>query len=278
MNLLVTFGCSWTFGTRCWYDETNKESEDNMIKQKQQAVINKDKSKLIEFRKIKKANEKKYLDKLTFRALLAQRHDYNQINFASKASSNHTQMRRAQEFFNTDEWKKYNKVIVLWGITSTARGEVWVKEIPKSKFTIEERKNTVGEFKSFLYTKNSEIAKIMRESHYDNESEVRRLATNMNHWNTYFKLLGVENYWFDTFNHHNYDVTSMIFKNDKPRDLMSKLCMYEGEDNYHHSSYRIDCKIPKLLIERGILNPHSLHPTVKGHVMIADMLDKQISW
>ena len=31
---------------------------------------------------------------------------------------------RAQEFFNTDEWKKYDKVVVLWGITSTARGEL----------------------------------------------------------------------------------------------------------------------------------------------------------
>lgn len=278
MNLLVTFGCSWTFGTRCWYDESNKEEEDNYDKLKLQAVINNDVDKLIEFKKIKRAKEKKYVDKLTFRALLAQRHGYDQINFASKGSSNQTQMRRAQEFFNTDEWKKYDKVVVLWAITSTARGELWVKDTPKSKLTVEERKNTIGEFRSFLYTKHDEFVKIIRESHYDHESEVRRLATNMNHWNTYFKLLGIKNYWFDTFNHHNYDVASMIFRNDKPRDLMSKLCMYKGEDNYHHSSYGIDCKRPELLVKKGILNNHSLHPTMKGHVMIADMLDKEISW
>ena len=261
MNLLVTLGCSWTFGAGSWYDKPIP---------------------LEEYKTVNKKLDKEYENKTTFRALLAQKHGYHNINFASMGSSNQTQMRRAQEYFNTDDHKKYDNVIVLWGITSTARGEAWIKGEPTNKYSTKERSNMKGEFKSFMYTYKIRLAEEIRNFHYDHEAEVGRLETHMNHWNSYFKLLGVKNYWFDTFNHHDYDVPSMIFRHDKRRDLMSKLCKSMGKsydkDGYHFSVFTPDCDRPNYLKKKGIVNPHSLHPTMKGNIMIADMLDKEISW
>ena len=74
----------------------------------------------------------------------------------------------------------------------------------------------------------------------------------------------------------------MIFRHDKRRDLMSKLCKSMGKsydnDGYHFSVFTLDCDRPNYLKKKGIVNPHSLHPTMKGNIMIADMLDKEISW
>tara|TARA_B100001029_G_scaffold146861_1_gene127555 strand:+ start:275 stop:1060 length:786 start_codon:yes stop_codon:yes gene_type:complete len=261
MNLLVTFGCSWTYGTGCFYHRPLT---------------------LDEYRKQKKESPDEIANIFSFRALLARRHGYHNINFASQGSSNQTQLRRAQEFFNTDEYKRYDKVIVLWGITSTARGEAWMKGKPYEKYTDEEKRKMKGKFRSFMYSQKFELSKVMRNSYYDHSAEVERLETHMNHWNTFFNLLGIQNYWFDTFNHHEYDVPSMIFREDKQRDLMSKLCTFTGEtynnDGYHFSLYTNDCNRSNYLKKNSILNPHSLHPTVGGHKMIADMLDKEISW
>ena len=270
MNLLVTFGCSWTFGAGSWYDKPIPLEEYKTVNKKLKCDLH---------------HYKEYQHKTTFRALLAQRHGYHNINFASIASSNQTQMRRAQEYFNTDDYKKYDKVIVLWGISSTARGEAWIKGEPNQhhKLSYKTLRDMKGEFKSFMYTrKKFRLAEEIRNFHYNHEAEVGRLETHMNHWNSYFKLLGVKNYWFDTFNHHDYDVPSMIFRHDKRRDLMSKLCESMGKsydkDGYHFSVFKLDCDRPVYLEKKGILNPHSLHPTMKGNIMIADILDKEISW
>ena len=59
-------------------------------------------------------------------------------------------------------------------------------------------------------------------------------------------------------------------------DEIKKLAMIEN--SYHFSSYLDDCDRSNYLKKNSILNPHSLHPTMKGHKMIADMLDKEISW
>ena len=264
MNLLVTFGCSWTYGVGSWYDKPISSEE---------------------YKTVAKKLDKEYENKTSFRALLAKKHGYHNINFALMASSNQTQMRRAQEYFNTDDYKKYDKVIVLWGITSTARGEAWIKGEPNIRYSDKERRNMKGEFKSFMYTykkRNLGLAGEIRNFHYDHEAEVGRLETHMNHWNTYFKLLGIKNYWFDTFNHHDYDVPRMIFRHDKRRDLMSKLCKSMGKsydkDGYHFSVFTLDCDRPNFLVKKGIVNPYSFHPTMKGNIMIADMLDREISW
>ena len=261
MKALITFGCSWTYGTGCFYHRPLS---------------------LDEYKKQKKESQDELANKFSFRSILSQKHDYHNINFASQGSSNQTQLRRAQEFFNTDEYKRYDKVIVLWGITSTARGEAWIKGKPYEKYSEEERAKMKGVFRSFMYTHKFTLAKEIRELYYDHTAEVGRLKTHMLHWNKFFSLLGIQNYWFDTFNHHEYDIPSMIFRKDKHRDLMSKLCILNGklyeDDDYHFSQYKNDCYRSNYLKKNSLLNPYSLHPTMKGHKMIADMLDNEISW
>tara|TARA_B100000674_G_scaffold354866_1_gene297822 strand:+ start:10038 stop:10826 length:789 start_codon:yes stop_codon:yes gene_type:complete len=261
MKALITFGCSWTYGTGCFYHVPLTREE---------------------YRKQKKKSQEtdEIANKFSFRGLLAQKHGYHNINFASQGNSNQTQLRKAQEFFNTDEYKRYDKVIVLWGITSTARGEAWIKGRPWNNKNSEEERE--GQFKSFMYSHNFGLAKQIIKFHYDHSAEVGRLKTHIHHRNKFLSLLGIQNYWFDTFNHHKYDIPFMIFRKDKHRDLMSKLCMLTGEsyenDNYHFSQYKNDCNRSNYLIKNSIINPYSLHPTMKGHKMIADMLDKEISW
>ena len=261
MKALITFGCSWTYGTGCFYHKPLS---------------------LEEYKKQKKESQDELANKFSFRSILSQKHDYHNINFASQGSSNQTQLRRAQEFFNTDEYKRYDKVIVLWGITSTARGEAWIKGKPYEKYSEEERAKMKGVFRSFMYTHKFTLAKEIRELYYDHTAEVGRLKTHMLHWNKFFSLLGIQNYWFDTFNHHEYDIPCMIFRKDKHRDLMSKLCILNGksyeDDDYHFSQYKNDCYRSNYLKKNSLLNPYSLHPTMKGHEMIADMLDNEISW
>lgn len=68
-----------------------------------------------------------------------------------------------------------------------------------------------------------------------------------------------------------------LFKeNHFPRDLMSQLAIQHGmpnvDDRYHLSDWEIDSDRVTFLIEQGILNPYSHHPTKQGHRCIADML------
>ena len=117
MNALITFGCSWTKGKFSWYDPnilryTEMSTEEMVI------------------------NDRIEVDEYCFRTILSRRHDYVNINFASGASSNQKQFRLAEEYFNTDDYKKYNNVIVLWGITSTARMEWWSNKQKNIKLII----------------------------------------------------------------------------------------------------------------------------------------------
>ena len=106
-KLLITFGCSWTFGMSINYlpgmskDELQKTNE----------------------------NVTDTANKLSFRGLLSAKYNFTNKNFASGASSNQRQFRLAKNFFQSSDFARckleYDKIIVLWGITSTARYEMF---------------------------------------------------------------------------------------------------------------------------------------------------------
>jgi len=250
MKALITFGCSWTKGKASFYP-TEGMSEDQFNK-----VVQSEK------------NVDKLTNKYAFRTILSERHGYHNINFAKGGASNSAEIRCAEEYFNTDDYKKYDDVIVLWGITATSRGEFWDNKNKRYYCTQYAIKRDVPK-----------IGDIMREKHYDHDVEVKRLSTQIQHWDNYFKLAGIKNYWFDTFNHHEYDYKSpnMIFVDDNPRDLLSKLSMH-NQDGYHNSMWTIDSGRIKVLVENNLVNPYSLHPNIDCHIKIADILDKQILW
>ena len=244
MNL-VTLGCSWTWGIGCGYSKGET---------------------LGEYKKHYRDSEvaKKY----SFRAILSERHGYINHNLSRGGSSNQKQLRMATEYF-TERPKE--KTVVLWGITSTARNEIYL--------TKEKRRKNVS------YNTNYEVFNAVEyaENFYSHEYEVNLLAHQMLHWNLFFESLGIENYWFDTFNTHKYpfEIPRLL-----PVDLLTRMTV--EDHTYHESTWQptdeafVNTHIKtekriKLGEMKGLLNPYSKHPTKKGHVMIADILERMMT-
>ena len=304
-TLLVTFGCSWTFGVGVGYVQGMSHDE-----------------------YIKIAWDHKRCGEFSFRGLLSKKYNLTNKNFAEGASSNQRQFRYAREFFCSQQIKQlkndFDKIIVLWGITSTARNEMWSLE--------------KGELVNLFYGRpDLKLVKNLIKFSYNHDHEVRLLKTEMDHWNAFFKSLDIDNLWFDTFNHHNYNllgiefkqtyetvkgpdwpswedffqkqfdtldidqkiqdeitdidrrwpwskiicpVENLMFSRENPRDLLSKLAIQNGcqnlDDYYHESNWKIDSNRIEYLINKSLLTPYSKHPTDQGHAQIADIMSLYI--
>lgn len=185
---LITFGCSWTFGIGVGYQEPMTKSGLREI-----------------------SHDEDICKKKSFRGLLSQRYQFDNLNFSQGGSSNQKQFRRAKHFFSSKQFEHLkdtqDEIIVLWGITSTARTEV---------FSILD--NKVLDF--FLKEEDGLIQRFVSKYIHDHEHEVFSLAEEMLHWNQFFKSQNIKNYWFDTFNHHDYfvnDPSLINFKKDYNR-------------------------------------------------------------
>jgi len=247
---LLTFGCSWTAGIGSCYTEGMSEEE---LRQS--------------------AWDNSINDRLSFRGLLSQKYNLVNKNWSEGGSSNQRQFRLAKLFFSSDEFKllqkEFDQILVLWGITSTARNEM---------FSIEDNGLT-----NFFYKDSMPLAKMLMMYSYNHQHEVDQLAIEMHHWDIFFKNLNISNLWFDTFNHHDYALPcsqNLMFKDENPRDLMSKLAIGNGftdvDNKYHRAVWKVDSNRVENLIKCEIINPLSKHPTQKGHAQIADMLAKYI--
>ena len=65
-------------------------------------------------------------EKLTFRQLLSDKLNAENINLSESGSSNQRQIRKAKEFFLNQKNKWFNnEIIVIWGLTSVYRNEIW---------------------------------------------------------------------------------------------------------------------------------------------------------
>jgi hypothetical protein len=174
-TLLITFGCSWTFGVGAGYQLGQTEAELRAH-----------------------CYDRRLADTLSWRGQLCQRLGWSNLNFSSGGSSNQRQFRLAQETFNRRDTKdfldQFDRVVVLWGITSTARNELY-SLAHQSPY-------------NFFYGRGEPLAEAFTEClvkhSYDHDYEVFSLVRHMLHWNNYFELLGIENYWFDSFNTHHY--------------------------------------------------------------------------
>lgn len=258
MTRLVSFGDSWTFGVGLSW-EPGMTQEEYQTTKKDIDITN----------------------KYSFRGLLAKEFGLENINFAVGGSSNQRQLRYAHEF----EFKSGD--IVLWGITSTARNEIWNdrRKIYQSYFLQHARtcqEDTALDNKSDK-TVSGDLCKHIKvtvKSFYSPDEEVRRLYHRIKHWNDYFKLKGIKVLWYDTLNHHNYESNpeNMLYTDEKYRDLLSRLCKVNGftrlDDKYHFSWSRgfRDCGRIEWLSENSLANPFSGHPTKKGHRQLADMV------
>lgn len=307
--LLITFGCSWTYGVGVAYCDGMDE---HTLRQH--------------------AWNQETCNSFSWRGLISHKLHAKNINFSWGGSSNQRQFRLAKNFFsdpNTQNLIRNNDVLVVWGITSVVRNELF------------DSKNQ--RLRNFFLTDNSPLSRCFMEHSYNTQHEIFNLAQEISHWNVFFKNSGIKNYWFDTFNHHEYDqahpgldfyksaykkngfdqymswqdfgkhhvqesatvrscldathrwyapdwkITSLlarpnpdnlILANHQPRDLMSQMALSCGakdlDDRYHISDWTIDTNRIELLVEFGLINPISHHPTQAGHRWIADFLLNQI--
>ena len=249
-NLLITIGCSWTYGIGSGYKNGMTRKEYKSVMHDPDTCYNN-----------------------SFRGMLCNKYNMHNKNFSVGGSSNQTQFRLAKNYFTSDQYQQdldqYNKIIVLWGITSTARNEAYFNDSKQRK--------------SYFYTNNYTIAKVTATEHYSHDDEVQQLALEIKFWNMFFKREELDHLWFDTFNHHDYaaSVTDhFLFGDQSPRDLLSQLAINNGwqskNDSYHRSEWAVDSERSQLLSEIKVINPYSLHPTQSGQEQISKMFESYI--
>ena len=278
---LVTFGGSWTKGCGVGYEKGMSQEEYKDI-----------------------FNKTEICDKYAYRTVLSERWGCKNINFSSQGSSNMRQFRHALEFFKS---KPERRTVVLWATTSIFMHEVWMNKRKYGKgkgyvnliynhaYNLLKCKNEVRELSPFKSDTLWNIFKSKPENqvknalelgrvdvddhiihHHDIENELKVLSNQMNHWNLFFDLLGIENYWIDTLITHEYESVNsrMLFKDKPRRDLLSML-VQDNEVKLTPSGdqYERSCKASRL----GLVSPYSGHPTKESHIKIADMIDEEIN-
>ena len=170
------------------------------------------------------------------------------------------------EYYYTLQQPIEQKTYVLWFITSTFRKEFF-NELTKSYDNMMLSNNNCNSFQK-LFTVN----------YYNHEHELEKTAQQMVLWNNYFNSKGITNIWIDTFNHHEYpiDIANRLTFDSGWSDIMTNLCISTGcvprPKETHLSNQQIDDSRSKHLVDIGLLNPKTLHPTQQGHARIADML------
>ena len=233
---LITFGCSWTYGVGVAYTESQKLSK---------------------FRKY--AWYPKICDRYSFRGQLSKKFNLENINFSYGGSSNQDQFFKAIEYFPKCE---LSNILVLWGITSLYRYPFY--DVRK------------GETRSFFLTDKEPISKIILKNHFDESYELDRLEKHILFFNDYFQKKNIKNYWFNTFNTHKFDskINNMLFNGN---DLLSVITNdFTDNDQYHMSHWHdLDKKIKKA-VKLKYVNPFSQHPTIIGHKIIAETIQKEL--
>lgn len=252
MKYLITFGCSWAWGAGVGYRAGMAPND---------------------FKNI--VWDQEHADKDSFRGQLALEFGYENINFSIWKSSNKKQFRLARNFFNSDKFQDIKRdaedIIILWGLTATGRGELFsVKHSDFVSFALNNKHESDETGKT--------MSDFFLRYNYDHDHEVSELTEEIKHWNNYFNMLGIKNYWYDSFNHHNYDIdtNNFVIDHDTSRDLMSQLVLSEGfsdfDSSYHTSMFVNDTNRIDFLIGKGLINPYSFHPTKRGHEKIASMM------
>jgi hypothetical protein len=200
--LLITFGCSWTYGVGVGY-------HDNMSLEQYQKI----------------AWDESICNDLSFRGELSKKYNLFNLNFSRGGSSNQKQFRLARLFFSSPQWIKlknqYTKIIVLWGITSIYRYELY------NNFN-----NQVQDVFLTQTDPNNPISQPLLKYSFSHEWEVSVVATEMRFWNQYFLSQDINNIWFDTFNHHNYNILTHDLFDSMKSNFSLKSLYNQTKSNY----------------------------------------------
>lgn len=177
-KLLITFGCSWTAGIGSGYQKGMTEQQYKDI-----------------------AWDNNINDQQSFRGIICRELDYHSLNFSRGGASNQEQLRLARNYFASELYdnhrQQYNEILVLWGITSTARIEI---------FSVQHQSR-----RSVLLSENLPLCKAIVADHYDHHHEISQLADEIRFWDQFFSKEKIRIGWFDSFNHHEYDRANGLY-------------------------------------------------------------------
>ena len=256
MTRLLTLGCSWVKAIGASYDNTKKYTRD-------------------EYRKFSFDNEQR---KYSFTTLLCKKYKLDHVDISAGGAANNSQARKLKRYLLAND---LNDTIVMWGITSIYRDEMYFTDTKKHH--------------SFQPNQKVDLRKTGRSNwcgpkehfnlHFDEEMAISLLTSDICHWQKHFELAGCEQMWFDTLNtityaeYRGHSLHKPFCEMPYPcnKDLLSQLAYKNGwdpvDDKYHSSDWRADCDRIKLLEQKGVVNPYSFHPTRQGHEQIAEILD-----
>jgi len=253
---LITFGCSWTFGLGASYESGMSEEEYNKISFDEKLCYNNSWRKLVS-------------DKLNF----------ENINFSLPCCSNEAQFMLAEKFFSSKFFKKIKNekpIIVLWGITALSRSMFW--SVKSQSYT------TI--FPTLSQSKfNNKTDELYRKSYYatafDEQMRKIELEEKIIFWDTVFEQFKIKNFWFDSFcsNDYSAQLKNLIYSSDRNRDLLYLLCLKNAKrlrkkmkgDVNHMSFGNVDNKKIKFLLNQGLVNPYTLHPVKIANQQIANI-------
>ena len=192
-KLLITFGCSWTYGVGVGYSPGMTVAKNNF-------------------------HDKDLADNLSFRGIVAKKLGYTNKNFSLGGSSNQQQFRLAKEYFSSNAFDRdrlyYNEIVVLWGITSIYRNELY--------------SNLIDQTINFMYSDVGSLHNKGLEQYlkyfFNDDNEIRNIALDILFWDKFFSKNGVTNYWFDTFNHNDYPIPilELTYFEKSYNDLLKK--------------------------------------------------------
>jgi hypothetical protein len=243
MGRLITLGDSWMKGVGTEYQEGMTQDHYHQIK----------------------FQESKYC----FRNLVSHNLNLTNIDLSRGGSSNQKQFRLALEtFFGRDKIKPSKDDIVMWGITSVFRTELWNNKNQRYEDIY---------LPPTHHNENSAVSKILTVNHHDENKELEVLGNQLHLWNAYFKSIGIKNFWFNMFNDNKWSqqVDNLLFEGSS---LLSCLIDdHSPNDKYHMSDWNdVDRKI-KRAKEMNLVNPFTGHPNRSGHKKIAELIQDQLT-
>ena len=240
--LFLTFGCSWTLGVGADY-KTGMTSDDYVnIAWKTELCYEKG-----------------------FRGILSQKYNLYNKNFSAGKSSNQFQFYKAKMYFSSEEFKKdktiYDKIIVLWGITSTQRIIQFQKTPDIDGVKVNNASLSEPGYKDYLL------------QYYDHDNELYLLKVEINFWNSFFDDNSIKNYWFDTFNPHEYTIVENKIKNY----YKQQYDLYKGEDwpvweiySKNYKSLELDLDTTLIKEIEFMEDLHGLYPSNDSNLRFAD--------
>jgi len=265
-TLLITLGCSWTFGEGAGCEPGMSAKE---------------------YEKIRYSSD--YAWEYGWRRYVVEHFDVDHVNLGESGSSNQKQLHYAKNYFLSSkfakDYKNHEHVIVLWGITTLRRNFMYFKDSKMYENIFLKEENV---FQTKWNTNKDKMTKALYKYCYDDDVALREVQSDILHWNQYFRLYPkIKNFWFDIFGSKHYTVKIRNFIDiDKPkRDLLYQICKnhlsgevekwkIEGRENYDPNFLDKYSTCFGYAEEHELVNPYSFHPYKSGYKFISDYFIK----